>query len=449
VTFAIAALAVFAVSLDGTALFVAFPAICDDFAGTPIEALGWILNGYTVVYGALLVPAGRLADQLGRRRAFVVGVVVFTVASALCAVAPGVGGLILGRVLQGVGAAALTPASLALILDAAPADRRSLLAGLWGAVGALAAAIGPSLGALLIASVGWRFVFVVNVPVGVIAVLGARRLLRESRDEQAGAAPRALPTAMLIACATLLGLAIVEVGEWGLAASFGLAVAGLATLGGFVWTELRARAPSFDLTLFRDRSFALASAATLVFGVAFAAMFLGFVFFLTEAWGYTVLEAGLAISPGPLVVIPVAIVGGRIATRVGHRALVVAGGLIYAAGGAALVWLASQPPDFLGGWLPIAILTGVGVGLVLPSLAGASVAGLPPARFGIGSGIHQAIRQLGSVLGVALAIGVSGGAWAFEITFGGIVVAGLICAALGLGLRAIRERPRRATSARA
>jgi MFS family permease len=256
----------------------------------------------------------------------------------------------------------------------------------------------------------------------------------ESRDTSLAELPRVGSSLALVGGSAMLGLGVVEGRAWGAGTSALLAAIGLASLATFALIEVRSRAPSFDLSLFRARAFAVANATVLVFSIGFSLMFLGFVFFLTREWGYGVVHAGLAISPGPLTVIPVAIVAGKLAPRVGHRALVVVGGLTLAAGGLLLLGAIGSEPAFVTRWLPIAIVTGVGVGLVLPSLSGAAVAGLPIERFAVGSAIHQAVRQLGSVLGVALAIVLSTAPTGFKATFVALAMVGVACAALGLAL---------------
>ena len=215
-TLALTSVAVFVVSLDGTVLFVAFPAIRATFAHVSAAQLSWVLNAYTIVFGALLVPAGRIADRVGRKRIFLLGLALFSAASTLCGVAPSAGILIAARALQAVGAALLLPSSLALVLHAFPAERRASAVALWGAVGALAAAIGPSLGSLIIQSWGWRWVFYINVPVGIAAVVRGNKLLRESRDEAASELPDLSGLVLLIAGVALIALGIVEGGGWGL-----------------------------------------------------------------------------------------------------------------------------------------------------------------------------------------------------------------------------------------
>jgi EmrB/QacA subfamily drug resistance transporter len=430
----ICALSVFVVSLDTTALYVAFPAIRSDFASTTVEQLSWVLNGYTVIYGALLVVMGRLADQLGRRRVFQWGLGLFGVTSLLSALAPNAEILILARILQGVGSAALVPASLAIALGAVEQKQRNLVAALWSATGALASAVGPSLGALLVASWSWRGVFLINVPVVLIAMAASRTHVAESRDVALAHFPRMVPVISLVLASSLLGLALVEGRAWGVPVSAALAVAGVLVMAFFVVTELRAVRPSFDLTLFRSRAFAVANLAMLIYGVGFAAMFLGFVFFLTEAWGYTVLEAGLAISPGPITVVPVAILAARLGQRVGQRPLAVLGGLFTAAGAVLLALSADGEPSFFLRWLPAALLSGVGVGLVMPTLNGAAVSTLPAERFAVGSAIHQAVRQMGGVLGVALAILLSTLDAPFPLLFGAVAITALATSTIALAL---------------
>ncbi len=409
-TLALTSVAVFVVSLDGTVLFVAFPSIRATFADVSAAQLSWVLNAYTIVFGSLLVPAGRIADRIGRKRSFLTGLALFTGASALCGLAPSAAWLIAARALQAFGAALLLPSSLALVLRAFPAGRRATAVSVWGAVGALAAAIGPSLGSLIVQSASWRWAFYLNVPVGLFAVVRGSRSLLESRDEAARELPDPLGIALLIASVALIALGIVEARGWGIAdlrtaASFG---GGALLFAGFVLRSRRVASPAVDLSLFEDRNYRLANLATFFFAVAFTAMFFTFVFFLTLRWHYSIFQAGLAITPGPLTVIPVAIVAGRIADVRGHRGVLVAGGLVFALGGALLYLGLESPPAFLTTWLPRAVVTGIGVGLVLPSLSGAAVHRLLPTELALGSAINQAVRQIGSVIGVGLVIALVG-----------------------------------------
>jgi EmrB/QacA subfamily drug resistance transporter len=409
-TFWIASSAVFLVSLDGTMLFAAFDALRHSFAGSSAAELSWVLNAYTVVYAAMLIPAGGLADAHGRRRVFRIGVALFITASAACGLAPTAGWLIAARVLQALGAALLTPASLSLVLAAFPPERRAFVVSVWGAVGGLAAAVGPSLGSWVTAHAGWPWAFFLNVPVGVWALWRSGSRLQESVRPVQRRRVDAVGLVLLMVAVGALALAIVESGPdgWGparVAAVVGLAL--VAALGFVAWARVHP-APLVDLTLFRHRTYRFANAATLSFGTAFAMMFLGFFFFMTGVWHYTLPQAGLAVTPGPLLVMPVAVVTGRLAARFGHRPFLVGGSVLYACSSLWFFAVPGSQPDYLYDWLPGLLMSGVAVGLVLPSLAGAAVSRLPAEHYAVGAAVNQATRQIGSVLGVAITVGLLG-----------------------------------------
>jgi EmrB/QacA subfamily drug resistance transporter len=368
--------------------------------------MSWVLNAYTVVYAALLVPAGRLADLRGRKTIFVAGVAIFIAASAACGAASSVGVLIAARAVQAIGGALLLPASLSLVLAAFPAAKRAVVVALWGAVSGLAAAFGPSLGTLLVEHLGWQSAFFINVPIGGIALYRAIVTLDESRNPDAGAPLDVVGVLLLIVGvgAIAFGLVRSEAAGWTSSVVVAALAVGAGTLASFVAWARRVPAPAIDISLFEHRTYRFVNLATLTFGVAFAMMFFSVFQFLTGVWGYSLSHAGIASAPGPLLVIPTSIVCGRIASRAGHRPLLVGGAFLFAAGA---VWTSIVPtaePAYLTTWFPGIVLTGIGVGMVLPSLSAAAVAELPPSRFGIGSAVNQAVRQIGSVLGVALAI---------------------------------------------
>ena len=399
-------LAVFAVFLDTTILFVAFPSIGADFSDVSASGLSWVLNAYTIVFAAALIPAGRLADRIGRRRTFLWAVVGFTVASMLCGVAPTVPLLVAARMLQALGAAALVPASLALVLQTFPRDRIPVAVAIWGAVGAVAGAAGPTLGALVVEHLGWRWAFFINLPVGLVSLALGLRVLPEGREAHPGRVPDPLGAVLLAAGLATGAYAIVQTEQWGWGSPAFLATATLAValVVAFVLRCSRVANPLLDLDLFRSRSFRWANAATLAFAIGFNAMFLGNVLFFTQVWRYDVLRAGLAISVGPLIVAVTAPFLGRLAARVGQRALLVPGGLVWAAGGTLLLTTATVEANYLTSYLPAVALTGLGVSLCLPQLSSASVQGLPADRFGSGSAVNQAIRNLGGTFGVALVV---------------------------------------------
>ena len=399
-------LAIFAVFLDTTILFVAFPAIRADFSDVSASSLSWVLNAYTIVFAALLIPAGRLADRVGRRRTFLTAVVVFTLASMLCGLAPTAGFLVAARVLQAVGAAALVPSSLALVLQTFPSEKVPMAVAIWGAIGAVAGAFGPTLGALVVENVGWRWAFFINLPVGIVSLALGRRVLPEGKEANPGRLPDPLGVALLAAGLALLAFAIVKTAEWGwLSTTFVATVAVSAVLiAVFFWRCRRVPNPLLDLSLFDSQSFRWANPAMLVYASGFSAMFLGNVLFLTEVWRYSILRAGMAISVGPLIVAITAPFFGRLAGRVGQRALVVPGGLVWASGGVLLLSRATTESSYFGQYLPAMVLTALGVSLVLPQLSSAAVQGLPADRFGSGSAVNQAVRNLGATLGVALVV---------------------------------------------
>ena len=373
---AVTSLGVFIVLLDTTIINIAFPAITAAFPSTTRAALSWVLNAYAIVFAALLITAGRLADQLGRRRMFLAGLAVFAATSAACGLAPTLPALVAGRALQAVGAALLVPTSLALLLAEFPRSRRSMAVGLWGAVGAVAAASGPLLGALLVETVGWRWIFLANPPVCALAIETGGRLLRESTDPQTTGLPDLLGVALVIAATALAALGIVQGPAWGWTsprtAGSLLTAAALGVL--FVRRTRRAARPVVDLALFRVRSFGIANLATLLFSTAFFAIGLGNVLFLTGVWHWSVLHAAAAILPAPLTVALVAGPAGRLADRLGHAPIIVPGALLFAAG---QLWFATQvgpTPAYVQQWLPGLLLGGLGIGLALPTLATAAAA---------------------------------------------------------------------------
>jgi EmrB/QacA subfamily drug resistance transporter len=423
---------------------VAFPSIRRSFAAVSTADLSWILNAYTVVYAALLVPAGRIADRIGRRRVFLNGVALFTLGSLACGIAPTPLLIVGGRALQAVGGAMLTPSSLALILSAFPRTKWPIAVSLWAAVGALAAAVGPSLGAAIIQLGGWRWAFFANLPIGLVTLAAAGRALVESRDTEAEGAVDVIGIGLLIVVVGLVALALVKGQDWSPGRALTCYGAAGSLLAIFVARARRITAPALDLSLFNAVSFRYANAATLVFGAAFSAMFLGSVLFLTNVWGYNTARAGLALTPGPLIVLVVAPLAGRLAARVGQRVLLVPGAALFGMGFLLRYMATSQAPHYAAEWLPAMVLTGIGVGLVLPSLASASAHSLPPQRFAVGSGVNQAIRQIGSVLGVSVVVVLVGSARgatalsAFFNLFLFLALAGFLTALLSL---AIDTRP--------
>jgi EmrB/QacA subfamily drug resistance transporter len=446
----VASLAAFMVFLDTQVLFVAFDDIRASFPSVSFATMSWTLSAYTIALAAALVPAGRMADRFGRRRVFLIGLVAFTLASVLCAFAPTAGLLVSFRVVQALGAAALVPASLAVVLSVFPAPKVPIAVAVWGAVAALAAAVGPTVGALLVQTWDWRAVFLANVPVGVVALVLALRIVPESREATRARFPDPLGIVLLAGALTLLALGIVKSNEWDWVSTrtIGALVAGLLVLAWFVRRTLAVPHPALDLRLFARPSFRWANIATAAFMIGFTAMFFALIQFMTGVWHYGIVRAGLAMMPGPVVVIVLAPVFGRIAARAGQRALLVPGGLVYAASGVFLLLTADSEPSWATSLLPGGLLAGLGVSLVIPQLASAAVQGLPPDEFGAGSAVNQAIRQFGATFGVALVVALLGTVTPlnaidhFERVWWLLVASGVLTSAAALALpRPVRVTP--------
>ena len=408
---AVVAAASFVATLDTMVLYVAFGDIRRSFPEVSAASLSWILSGYTIVIAAGMVGAGRFADRLGRRRIFLAGIGLFTAASAICAVAPGAGSLIAGRVLQGIGAAALTPTSLALILHTFPKSRVPQAIALWAAAAALAAALGPTIGGLFVEGWGWRSVFILNVPIGIAIAIVGPRLLDESREPEGAPLPDLVGTAALTIALVLLALAIVQSDKWGWSspATLGALLAALVTFFAFVARSAAVATPLLALDLFDEPGFRWANLGQLLYGTGFTIMFFGNVQFLGDVWGYSAVRTGLAMAPGPFVVFLLAPRFGKLAGRIGQRAILIPGGLVYATAALFLVSRAGAAPDYLGVWLPFILGSGVGVSMVMPLLTSAAVAGLSPDRFATGSAVTSALRAMSQTIGVAIFIAVAGG----------------------------------------
>jgi EmrB/QacA subfamily drug resistance transporter len=407
-TVLIACAGAFLAFLDTTIVNIAFPNILASFAGTGRDVLSWVLDGYFVIIAALLVPAGGLADRFGHKRIFLLGVASFVVASLLCAIAPSVGLLIAARVLQGAGAALIAPSSLALVLDQFPPERRSTGVGLWGAAAALSAACGPTLGGALVELSDWRLIFLVNLPLGAALLIAGRRQIRQ-RPLTDSRLPDVAGGALLAGGLALVTLGIVEGNDWGWASAAVLGVFALAALmlAGVVARSRRHPRPVLEPELFALASFRRGNLGTLLFSVAFFSIVLGNVLFLTAVWGYTVLNAGLATLPGPLWSTIVSGPAGRLADRFGHRAVVVPGAVVFAAG-VMVLRSAGPDPDWLRLWLPGATLTGIGIGLAFPTFGSAAVRDVPDDRFATASAVNSAFRQVGAVLGTAILVAIVG-----------------------------------------
>ena len=399
---------VFLSSLDLFIVNIAFPSISAGFHGESLSSLSWVLSAYTIVFAAALVPAGRWADRAGRKKAFLIGLAIFTASSALCALAPSLGFLVAARILQATGGALMLPTSLGLLLPAFGPERKGAAIGLWSAVGGAAAAFGPPIGGLLV-QVSWRWVFLVNLPFSVLALVFGLRLLREVRDPAAHKSDL-LGAALLSVSVASLVAAIVEGSDWGWTSAriLGAFLVAIASGAWLVVRSLRHSNPIIEPAVIRHRAVALADVSSLAFFSGFGALVLGGVLFLTGVWHESILRAGFMIAPGPLLAALTAFPGGLLGARLGHRAVGTVGSLLFAAGGLWWMTQAGAVPDWAGAYLPGSIVSGIGVGLMLPSLGGAATAPLPPQRFATGSALYAMTRQIGIALGVACLVAILG-----------------------------------------
>ncbi|MFM7337644.1 MAG: MFS transporter [Actinomycetota bacterium] len=400
---ALTAIGVMLVSLDISIVNVAFGSFVAEWPDSR-RTLTWIFSAYNIAYAAGLLTAGRLADAFGRKRAFLTGLMIFMVGSILCAVSPTAIFMVLARVVQAVGGAILTPASLALVLPEFPVERRSAAIGIWGAVGGVSAASGPTIGGFLVDNFGWHSVFLINVPFCVLAFAIGVKLLHESRDETAPRTVDYLGAILVVSGVGLLTLMIVQSDEWGWVSnrSLSILVVALVLLTMFVWRCNKTNHPVLDLRLFRLPFVTAAAISGFVFTMGFFSMIFVNTQWLQIVWGYSPSLSGLAGSPGPLAAAIVAAPAGKLANRIGHGKVVGAGALIMAVG---IGWLNHQiqvEAHYWDFYFPTMVFIGVGVGLCISTISSSATAFLPQPRFAMGSVLNNTSRQIGAALGVAL-----------------------------------------------
>ena len=395
-------------NLDLFIVNVALPNIGRDFRDAPLEDMSWVLNGYAITYAALLVFFGRVAERYRRNISFLLGVGLFTLASAACAAADSVVTLTAFRLVQAAGAAVMTPTSLGLLLAAFPPERRGGAVRTWTAIGGLAAALGPVIGGVLV-TLNWRWIFLVNVPIGLVAMLVGWWKLPEVPGHEA---PRPHPFDALLVTGGIGGLtfAIVKVNDWGwrspgIGISF---IAAIVLLAWFVWRCLRSDSPFVDPALFRIRQFTGAALVMAPYSAAFGAMLLSVALWGQTAWGWSALKTGLAIAPGPLLVpITSLLFSGKLIARFGAAAVVTAGIFFFVAGisyWASVIRLEPNAALVIMGMIP----TGIGVGLTFPTLMGVAASGLRSSSFATGSGVINMIRQAALAIGVAIFVAIVG-----------------------------------------
>jgi EmrB/QacA subfamily drug resistance transporter len=399
---AVLAIAQFMVVLDVTIVNVALPAIQTDL-GFSAEGLQWVVNGYTLAFGSLLLLGGRVSDLLGRRRVFLAGLALFGVASLAGGFVTSSEGLIVARVVQGVGAALLSPAALALLTVTFPAGReRNIALGVWGALAAIGGTLGVVAGGVLVDSLGWEWIFFVNVPVAILALATTPLFVQESRRGGNGSfdlTGAVLGTAGL--SALVYGVIRTEAAGWGSAEVLGLLGAAGALLAAFVYTESRAADPLVPLRLFRVRGLSVSALALALNGGAFLGMFFMTALYLQQVHGDSALEAGAHFVPMGIAAIASAVVGAQLVTRVGTRAAYLAGSAVGVVG-LLLLSRAGADADYVTGILPGIVVFALGLPLVGVANQIAAIAEVPHEDAGAASGIVTAAFQIGGAIGLAL-----------------------------------------------
>jgi EmrB/QacA subfamily drug resistance transporter len=395
--------------LDAPVVSIAFPQIARSL-GSAATTTAWVLNAYFIAFAAGLVVAGRLADRFGRRRMFVGGLAAFGVASVACGASPDVGTLIAARVVQGLAAAIVVPAGQGLMLAEFPEGERRTAIGALAAVVGLASAAAPAIGGALIEAASWRWIFYVNVAVGLGAIAWALRLLAPDVTQRRGALPDFAGALLQAAAVGAIVLGLLEQHEWGWTDARTLACFAAFAVGVplVLYRCAHHPLPVVDLSLLRDRMIGAANAVSLVFAIGFYAVTINAVLFLTLVWHYSVLKTGLALTPGAVAGMLVGAVAGRLADRHGPRPPAIAGGVIAAAGLLLLIGRTGSQPHYVRDWLPGALLYTGGAVALLTALVGAAVATAGAQRFAQASGLNAAVRQIGGAVGVAIVVGLVG-----------------------------------------
>jgi len=400
-TLASVSFALFMIMLDNTVVNVALPAIQRDL-GIGVAELEWVVTGYALSFAVLMLTGGKLADMHGRRRIFLIGLAVFTFSSLLCGLAGTAELLIAARVLQGVGAAFMMPATLSIITATFPPKERGAALGIWAGVSAMALAIGPLVGGLITEHIGWNWIFYLNVPVGLAGLVAARLIIRESRDtshEQRLDLP-GLVTSGIALFALVYALIEANSKGWTSPLILGLFVVAGVSGAAFVLLELHQRLPMFDMTLFHNPTFAGANTVALLVSLAMFGVFFFISLYMQNVLGYSAVRAGVAFLPMTVLIILVAPFAGRSSDRLGSRWLMTAGMTLV--GCSLLIFAQLQPDSSYFQLLPGMILGGVGMATTMTPMTAAVLSSVPVDKAGVGSGMLNTFRQVGGALGIAL-----------------------------------------------
>lgn len=388
--------------LDGTIVNIAIPSIMQDFR-TGFSEVEWVMNAYLLVFAVLLITAGRLGDLYGRKRLFVTGISIFTLASLACGLAPSVEWLIASRAVQGLGGAMMMPATLSIIAVVFPREERGMAMGIWGGVTGIAVAVGPTLGGLIVEAASWPYIFFVNVPVGLLVLVLALRVVPETKDPSAVRQIDYVGVLIVSAALFALTFALIEGQKlgWTSVTILGLFAAAVVGLALFVLWERRQTEPLVQLSLFRSRTFTVANLSGLILMFGMMGVFFLLPIFFQAILGYGAVKAGLLMTPLAGVVVFAAPLSGWLSDRIGSRWLI-SGGMFVAAAG---FFLMRRAMSLDGGWEPLVfpfMVSGFGIGLVMAPMTSAVMASAPDDKAGSASGVLSTMRQLGSVLGIAV-----------------------------------------------
>jgi len=399
-TLAAVSFGLFMIMLDNTVVNVALPSIQEDL-GADLSELQWIVTGYALSFAALMLIGGKLADAYGRRLLFVVGIVVFTGASLWCGLADSGNMLIAARVVQGIGAALMNPATLSIIAATFAPKERGMAIGIWAGVSALALAIGPLVGGLLTEHLSWHWIFFVNIPVGVIAIAVSFLLITESKDDTHESLDvPGLATSALGLFALTYGLIEANTYGWSSGRIVGSFVVAVVSLAAFVVIERRRRSPMLDLSLFRSGTYAGANIAMLLVALAMFGVFFFVSLYMQNVLGYSAVQAGAAFLPMTILIILVAPVAGKLSDKYGSRWLMTIGMVLL---GVQLLYLSQLGAD-ASFWnlLPGFLVGGFGMAITMTPTVAAATRAVPVEKSGVGSAVLNAMRQVGGSVGIAL-----------------------------------------------
>ena len=400
-TLAAVAFGLFMIMLDNTVVNVALPSIAADLH-ISISELEWIVSGYALVFAALLITGGKLADMFGRRRIFIIGLAIFSLASLACGLAPNAGFLIGARGVQGVGAALMSPATLSIITATFPPRQRGQAIGIWAGVSALALAIGPLVGGLIVDNIGWNWIFFVNVPIGALGIVVSQLVIKESRDtshEQSIDLPGLL-TSGLALFALSYGLIEGNRHGWASGEILGLFAAAAVLLAAFIVLESRQRLPMLDLSLFKIPSFVGANTVALLVSLGMFGVFFFISLYVQNILGYSPTKAGAVFLPMTVLIIFIAPVAGKLSDRFGGRWLM--GGGMTLLGISLLFYQRAGLHSGFWTLLPSMVLGGIGMAMTMSPMTSVAMGSVPTDKAGVGSGVLNSFRQIGGALGIAV-----------------------------------------------